>query len=232
MGRLRSFLAAWALAFAVESASATQYLVNGDFETGNFGGWQLGGVLPSIQPNSAGIGAHSGNFYGIDNPLGLLGWLDQSIVDTAGQQLLISGWLAGVGTDPATVSFKFGNALSFNPGNQSSFPTALTAHPTPGSGYVFYSAIVTGSGFDTFSLLFDGGNPSGPVDGRVAFDDFSITDVATPVPGPIAGAGLPGLIFASGGLLAWWRRRRKSAESTFLGLMGCRGGGRGRDAHC
>jgi len=72
--------------------------------------------------------------------------------------------------------------------------------------------------FAEFRGINDGGQILGTGGNSVENFGFLVTAlVPTPppqgAPGPIAGAGLPGLILASAGLLGWWRRRRKDAAA-------------------
>jgi hypothetical protein len=79
----------------------------------------------------------------------------------------------------------------------------------PNDFYATYTLTTTNLG-DSLTLIQDndvGFAPPGKTSGTGSFG------TPTPVPGPTAGAGIPGLIAAFGGFLAWSRRRKAMAIS-------------------
>ena len=87
-----------------------------------------------------------------------------------------------------------------------------------------FTTLADAQAFFTDNPVDIGFGPGGPANVELVYDltgsqissgfQFNYafgSATASALPGPVAGAGLPGLILGSGGFLGWWRRRRKIA---------------------
>jgi hypothetical protein len=207
--------AALTLASTVCPADPMNLIQNGGFETNN------GSAAPpwvlSIAVGTAPVNVdnpHSGNYHlflgGFPTnpsvpPQPLAGTASQWVdVHPAGLYEL-SFWYLTNGQSPSDLIVTALQCCAVN-----SLPLSVLFDASVNNTVYTEASVTVSLAAESTLIEFSAANSFGAA---LFIDDVSLTRVTKDpsVPGPVVGAGLPGLILASGGLLGWWRRRQKIA---------------------
>lgn len=148
------------------SATSTNLITNGGFETGDFTGYTLSNLNATNVYTSSfgdGLAPHSGSYFAALGNVGSNGLISQTIADTAGQSYSFDFYLASDGDLPNDFSASVDG------------DTLLSLNSIAQGGYSLYSLAFTGTGSDTISFS-ERNDP-----GYLALDDVSVMAVPTSV---------------------------------------------------
>jgi hypothetical protein len=140
-----------------------------------------------------------------------------------------SNWYIALGTTPGmdwyqlnSVNLPYGTGTTFYTSGSTSGDAFSIWGNDGGTPLVGVSTGYTSGSSISANMVLTGENIAGMtlIPGTYTFTipDDTITLEIAGVPGPIAGAGMPGMLLACGALVVWWRNRRRTANSSTIAL--------------
>lgn len=218
----RAFLFGLALSVTAASADAATFYTYGDVSTGP------SGFLATSDPGGIGWGGIVADFSAAPFALNTLTTLSVDYQMTQGTFGLGSprftffdpsgnSSIAWVYFGTPLGGQAFSDPLAGAPGNTGNYASLSSTDERVYVGNTPYTWSAFLSNFGSLQVGYvtldvDGGTLTQTQ--QALFNNFTVNDTvitAAPVPSPVVGAGLPGLVMALGGLIAWGRRRIASA---------------------